>query len=108
MSFSLFNAVREYDSPLLHIVRAEDRLQIGVFTLAPGSSFPAEIHKHVTQYIRVESGRGEIRIRDKAYKIETGDSFIVPSGTIHSIHATGTLRLSTIYAKDSNAETWVH
>jgi len=85
------------------------RIQIAVMSLKNGEDIPFETHAHVTQFIRVEKGEGLAFIGRKKFVISEGDSFTIPSKIRHRILCTGkTLKMYSIYAKDSTDEKWVH
>lgn len=85
------------------------RLQVAVTSLKSGEDIPYEIHQRVTQFVRVEDGEGVLFVNDVPARIGKGDSFTIPSGVNHRILCTGkSLKLYSIYAKDSKDEKWIH
>jgi quercetin dioxygenase-like cupin family protein len=91
------------------------RIQIAVMSLTKGQDVPFETHDYVTQFVKVEKGGvGKISIEEDDgklhdYTIKQGSSFTISSGKLHRILCTkGTLKMFTIYAKDSTASKWVH
>lgn len=68
-----------------------------------------ETHQHLTQFFRVEAGKGEIEIDGVTRPLHDGVSAVVPSGTPHEIRNLGDepLKLYTIYAKNATDE-WEH
>ena len=69
-------------------------------SLAPNEEIGEEIHLNVDQFFRIESGRGELIIENKVYRISDGDAIIVPKGTRHNVRNVGItpLKIYTIYS----------
>lgn len=78
-------------------------MQLVLMSLAPGEDIPREIHPHVTQFVRVESGEGELTIdypeEKTTYKIKDGSAVVIPMGLYHYFKNTGDsdLKLYSIY-----------
>ena len=74
-------------------------LQLVLMTLQPGEEIGSEVHRTHDQFLRVESGRGEVVIDDVPHPIEDDDAVIVPAGARHNVVHTGTppLQLYTLY-----------
>ena len=74
-------------------------LQLVLMTLQPGEEIGSEVHRTHDQFLRVESGRGEVVIDDVPHPIEDDDAVIVPAGARHNVVNTGTapLQLYTLY-----------
>jgi mannose-6-phosphate isomerase-like protein (cupin superfamily) len=85
------------------------RLEIGLMTVNPGKSIPIEVHRNATQFLRIESGSGQVEIGGVVSQISDGFAAVVPSGFKHEIRNTGSdkLKLYTIYSKDQK-DKWVH
>lgn len=84
-------------------IYTDKKLQIVLMSLNPGEFVPMEIHKHASQFVRVEQGRGYVMSSGhykKIYKLRNGSAFVVPQGTKHIIKNTGTrpLKFYTIYS----------
>lgn len=81
-------------------------LQLTLMSIEPGEDIGQEIHHDLDQFLRVEEGRGIVRMgyeRDRLnYQEEVNDDFaiIVPAGTWHNVINTGSipLKLYSIYA----------
>lgn len=90
--------------------KSNSRMQVTVQSVK--GQVPTEMHQHVTQFVRVEEGKGELHMNGMSYVLEDGVAFIVPAGTRHTIINTDgeerPLKLFSIYAKDSGDEKWVH
>jgi len=80
-------------------------LQLTFMSLRPGEDIGLETHPHIDQFLRVESGRGLVRMgpaqNDLRFsaQIREGDAVLVPAGTWHNIINTGRepLKLSSLY-----------
>lgn len=89
------------------------RLQVGLQSIK--DEVPWEKHRFVTQFFRVESGKGVLEIgrglsKTETFPLEDGSAAIVPAGCPHRIRNTGKnpLKLYSIYAKDSDTKEWLH
>lgn len=91
-------------------------LQLVVMSLEPGEEIGVEMHDHLEQFIRVESGRAEVTMGPSRDEIaETHDmegdwAVVIPGGTWHNVINTGDgqLKLYTIYAPPQHPEGTVH
>ena len=85
-------------------------MQFVLMSIRPGEEIGMEIHQHIDQFIRIESGMGELHIKKnnkiKKYKLKDGIGFIIPSKTYHNVLCTGKedLKLYTIYSKPSHED----
>lgn len=76
------------------------RMQLVLMALAPGEDIPLETHKTISQFIRVEAGRGYALVGRKRYTLRDGISIIIPPGRPHYIKNTSKrhfLKLYSIY-----------
>lgn len=92
-----FGPVVQYNDPSGHI-------QVALMSVDPGKSIPREMHPLISQFIRVESGMGEVILDDDiVHPLLSGKALVVPAGTWHEIVNTGSfpLKLYTLYCKDS-------
>lgn len=80
------------------ILKTTPQLQLVLMHVPTGEDIPKETHKGITQFIRVESGRGVAYIKNKRYNLKDGDAIIIPPNTAHYIKSTDNLKLYTIYA----------
>lgn len=88
----------------------KDELQLVLMSLKPKEEIGLEKHSHITQFIRVEKGRGLAIFKNsknahssqvKKIILKDGDAIIIPKGVYHNIINTSTtksLKLYTIYA----------
>lgn len=81
------------------VLYRDKRMEMTVMSVEGG--IPAETHEKKTQFLRVESGRGKIRIGSKVHRLGPGDAAIVPAGERHVVVNTGKkpLKLYSVYAR---------
>jgi mannose-6-phosphate isomerase-like protein (cupin superfamily) len=75
--------------------------QLVLMTLPPGVEIGRETHEGHDQFIRIESGKGEVLMDGKIQPIEDGSAFVIPSGVEHNVTNTSAsepLRLYTLYS----------
>jgi len=93
-----FGPVVQYNDPAGHI-------QVALMSVAPGKRVPLEVHAHLSQFIRVERGYGELLLDGgkKTYPLRDGFATVIPAGTPHEIVNMGqrSLKLYTLYCKDA-------
>ena len=82
------------------VIYTDENMQLVLMSIEVGEDIPLEIHSKTTQFIRVESGRGIAKTKDKDTRLSDGISIIIPSKTFHYIKTTGDkpLKLYTIYS----------
>ena len=93
-----------------------ERMQLVVMTLRPGEEIGLEMHDHLDQFIRVESGRATVTMgpsKDEVadtHQLEDDWAVIVPAGTWHNVINEGDqlLKLYTIYTPPEHADGTVH
>lgn len=98
------------------VVYTGEKMQLVVMTLPPGGDIGLEVHEHVEQFIRVESGRATVTLGPtehevtEAYDVAAGWAVVVPPGTWHNVVNEGALDLclSTIYGPPQHADGTVH
>ncbi|MDD2655590.1 MAG: cupin domain-containing protein [Candidatus ainarchaeum sp.] len=74
--------------------------QLVLMSLRPGEEIGMEVHLHIDQFFRFESGEGKVFIDGAMHKVKDGDCAIVPAGAQHNVVNTGSteLKLYTIYS----------
>lgn len=80
-------------------------LQMTIMSIPPCSDIGLEIHEHTDQIIRIEQGRGFLKMGTSKNNLNcqkefcTGDTIFIPSGTWHNIIncEKNPLKLSSIY-----------
>lgn len=86
-------------------------LQLVLMTLAPGEEIGRERHEGHDQFIRVESGAGEVLLDGHTLALKDGSSVVIPSGAEHNVVNTSKrdkLRLYTLYAPPEHKDGTVH
>jgi mannose-6-phosphate isomerase-like protein (cupin superfamily) len=91
-------------------------LQLTVMSLKPGEEIGVEMHDHLDQFIRVESGRATVTLgpsKDEVaetHELEDDWAVIVPGGTWHNVVNDGdhALKLYSIYAPPEHPAGTVH
>jgi Mannose-6-phosphate isomerase len=93
-----------------------NHLQLTLMAIKPGEDIGVEIHPNTDQFIRVEQGRGIVRmgsLKDSLTfekEIFNGYAIFIPAGTWHDIINTGNipLKLYSIYAPPNHPKGTVH
>ncbi len=93
-----------------------DHLQLTLMSLKPGEDIGQEVHPNLDQFIRIEEGRGLVKMgyqRDGLnYQEEVHEDFavIIPAGTWHNLINTGNrpLKLYSIYAPPQHPRGTIH
>lgn len=93
-----------------------DYLQLTLMSIEPGEDIGLEIHPDLDQFLRIEEGRGLVKMgyrRDRLdYKEMVYDDFaiIIPAGTWHNLINTGKqpLKLYSIYAPPQHPRGTIH
>lgn len=91
-------------------------LQLTVMSLAPGENVGWEMHDHLDQFLRIEHGRGVLRLGrsadEVAEEVPVNDDWamIIPAGTWHDVVNDGddTLKLYSLYAPPEHPAGTVH
>jgi len=93
-----------------------EHFQLTLMSIRPGEDIGLEIHPDVDQFLRIEEGRGLVRMgkqRDRLdFQERVSDDFaiIIPAGTWHNVINTGLmpLKLYSIYAPPQHPWGTVH
>ncbi|MFN7991526.1 MAG: cupin domain-containing protein [Candidatus Micrarchaeia archaeon] len=75
--------------------------QLVLMSLDPGEEIGSEVHEHIDQFFRFESGEGVVSIDGVKHKVGDGSGVIVPAGARHNVtntSKTSKLKLYTIYS----------
>lgn len=91
-------------------------LQVTLMSLLPGEDIGLEMHPDLDQFLKIESGRGTVKMgRSKdnmniQKQIDNDFAVIVPAGTWHNIRNTGnsTMKIYSIYAPVQHPYGTVH
>ncbi len=76
------------------------KMQLVVMSLLPQEEIGEEVHKHISQFIRIEHGRALVIIGKSRFYLKDGDSVIIPPNTKHNVinrSKKKNLQLYTIY-----------
>lgn len=71
--------------------------QVVLMHLKARELIPAERHRGLTQFIRVEKGRGRAKLNGVVYELYKGTAITIPANTLHEIKAITNLHLYTVY-----------
>jgi len=90
--------------------------ELTVMSIEPGSEIGLEVHPDHDQFLRIETGRGQVKAGPaendlrETHDVEDDWAFIVPAGTWHNVINTGTepLKLYTLYSPANHAPGTVH
>lgn len=93
-----------------------NHLQLTLMSINPGEDIGLEIHPNIDQFLRVEQGKGIVRMGknrdnlDFERKVGDGWAIFVPAGTWHNVINTGhfPLKLYSIYAPPQHPKGTVH
>lgn len=87
------------------VISTSNEMQLVLMNLLPGEDIGMEVHKTVTQFIRIEKGEGQAQIDYGDGPVTTcvndGDFVFIPAGSLHNITNTSrtqSLKLYTLYA----------
>lgn len=84
-------------------------MQLVLMSLQVGETIPCEVHGNVgAQFIRIESGNGQVTVSGRKYKLHDGVSIMIPNGTQHCIENTDAkkkLKLYSLYTPPEHAAT---
>jgi len=74
-------------------------MQLVLMSLKPGEDIGSEVHPNITQFFRVEAGKGTVILNGIETFVEDGSSVVVPAGVEHNVVNTGDvdLKLYTLY-----------
>jgi len=84
-----------------NVLYTNRKQQLVIMSLLPLEEIGMEKHRHTSQFIRVEKGKGMANINGHRYLLKDGDSVVIPPGTWHNIvntSKTRSLKLYTIYS----------
>ena len=98
------------------VIFTAQHLQLVVMSLEPGEEIGLEMHDHLEQFIRIESGRATVTMGPsedriaEAHDIEGDWAVVIPGGTWHNVinRGDGPLKLYTIYAPPQHPDGTVH
>lgn len=109
-------AITADNSTFRTVVWTGANLQLTVMCLATGEEVGVEMHDHLDQFIRVESGSARVTLGPSATEVAVTHiiaddwAVIVPAGTWHNVTNNGTaeLRFYSVYAPAEHPADTVH
>lgn len=93
------------------VIHTAPHSQLVLMTLQPGEDIGLETHRGHDQFLRIEAGRGIVRLNGVEHPIEDGSAIVVPDGVEHNIINTSKdepMRLYTIYSPAEHPDRTVH
>jgi mannose-6-phosphate isomerase-like protein (cupin superfamily) len=87
------------------VIATTRNMQLVVMSLGKGEDIGMEVHKNISQFIRVERGTARAIIGEDVHILNDGDIVIIPPNTVHNITniGNGKLQLYTIYTPPNHA-----
>jgi len=98
------------------VLFTRSHLQLTVMSIPAGESVGWEMHDHLDQFLRIESGRGSLKLGRaeddvaETYAVEDDWAMIIPAGTWHDVVNDGDapLQLYSLYAPPEHPDGTVH
>ncbi len=87
------------------VISTTKQQQVVLMNIPPHDEIGKEKHSKITQFIRIEGGKGVAILNNTKYSLKDGDFIVVPAGTTHNIKNTSStkdLLLYTIYSYSEN------
>ncbi len=92
------------------------KMQLTVMRLAPGEEIGLEMHDHLDQFLRIESGTARVTLGrsrdevDEEHEVADNWAIIVPGGIWHNVVNTGDgdVKLYSLYAPPEHPPETVH
>jgi mannose-6-phosphate isomerase-like protein (cupin superfamily) len=87
-------------------------LQLVVMCLLPKEEIGNEVHEHVDQFFRIETGKARFVFNGtEEHLVSAGGAVVVPAGTYHNVintSPTKPLKLYTVYTPPQHPDGTVH
>jgi mannose-6-phosphate isomerase-like protein (cupin superfamily) len=98
------------------VVHTGEHVQLTVMRLAPGEDIGREVHPHLDQFLRIESGSGRVEFGrnqdevEETHNVSDDWAIIVPAGVWHNVVNAGNedLKLYSLYAPPEHPAGTVH
>lgn len=83
--------------------------QLVLMCLQTGEEIGEEVH-HLDQFIRFESGSGQVTLDGVEHAVADGTAVVIPAGTKHNVVNTGSepLKLYTVYSPPEHKDGTIH
>ncbi len=95
-----------------HVIFTGSHAQLVVMCLQPGEEIGNEVHEHVDQFFRIESGEARFVLHgSEEHLVQANEAAIVPAGTWHNIINASSerpLKLYTIYSPPNHPDETIH
>ena len=99
------------NSNFRRVLYTAEHSQLVLMSLRPKEEIGSEVHKHIDQFFRFESGKGAVVINGVRHAVKDGSAIIVPAGARHNVINTSAninLKFYTIYSPPDHADKIVH
>lgn len=102
--------ITERNEDFRRVVYTAKNIQLVLMAIPPGDHIGLETHEDTDQFIRVETGRGEVVINDVPSPLGPGSAVVIPAGAKHDVVNRGEepLKLYTLYAPPHHRDGVVH
>lgn len=82
------------------VVFTGDKLQLVLMNIPVGEEIGEEVHEDGDQFLRIESGVGNLIIDDKEFEVSADFGITIPAGAKHNLINTGNdfLKLYSVYS----------
>ncbi|HNH99737.1 MAG TPA: cupin domain-containing protein [Rhodocyclaceae bacterium] len=87
--------IRELMHPAHHAVRSQSLAEAIV---EPGAATRLHLHRRTEEIYHVTAGRGRMRLGERVFDLERGDTVVIAPGTPHNVRNTGHLPLKILCA----------
>jgi len=77
--------VTESNKDFRRVLYTGKHSQLVLMTLKPGEEIGEEVHGHIDQFFRFESGEGVVSIDGVKHNVRDGSGVIVPAGASHNV-----------------------
>lgn len=94
-------SVTESNTDFRRVLYTGKHSQLVLMNLKPGEEIGTEVHGHLDQFFRFESGDGLVSIDGVTHKVHSGDGVVIPAGASHNVvnsSKTNDLKFYTIYS----------
>ncbi len=92
------------------VLNTAQNSQLVVMSLLPGEEIGTEVHD-LDQFIRIESGKGQVILDGKEHEVEDDWAVVIPAGVEHNVINTSDsekMKLYSIYSPPEHPDGTVH
>lgn len=92
------------------VITTNQHSQLVVMSLKPGEDIGMEVHPDIDQFLRIESGQGEVSLNGEITHVQSEWAIVVPAGTEHNLTNTSDqdLKLYTVYSPPEHPDGTIH